>query len=221
MSEQRSIEVRKRATVGANANRRLRAAGKIPAVVYGGGKDTVPVQVDRKILIDLLKSGGSENAIFLLKLADSGGQERHAMIRDMQIDPVSRQVVHIDFQRILMTEKIRVQVPIELTGTAHGVKVEGGFLDFVHREIQVECLPGDIPRSVELDVTPLHVGQHVEARELTLPDGVTLAEEPDRVVVSLVHAKTEAVAAADGEGLIEAAKAEPEVAKRGKGDEEK
>src|ERR1700704_4056202 len=105
MSE-RSIEVKKRETVGANANRRLRAAGQIPAVVYGGGKDTVPVQIDRKTLVDLLKSGGSENAIFLLKLADSGGQERHAMIRDLQIDPLSRQVIHVDFQRILMTERI-------------------------------------------------------------------------------------------------------------------
>ncbi len=220
MSE-RTIDVTRRQTVGANANRRLRAAGKVPAVVYGGGKDTVPVQIDRKTLVDLLKSGGSENAIFLLKLADSGGQERHAMIRDLQVDPMSRQVVHVDFQRILMTEKIRVQVPVELTGTAYGVKVEGGFLDFVHREALVECLPGDIPRSIELDVTPLHVGQHVEARELQLPEGVSLAEEPDRVIVSLVHAKAEAAAAAGGEGLIEAAKAEPEVVKRGKADEEK
>jgi len=220
MSE-RSIEVKRRATVGANANRRLRAAGQIPAVVYGGGKDTVPVQIDRKTLVDLLKSGGSENAIFLLKLADSGGQERHAMIRDLQLDPLSRQVVHVDFQRILMTERIRVQVPIELVGTAHGVKVEGGFLDFVHREVLVECLPGDIPRHVELDTTPLHVGQHVEAHELQLPAGVALAEEPDRVIVSLVHAKTEAAPAPGEGGLIEAAKAEPEVVKRGKGEEEK
>jgi len=220
MSE-RTIEVTRRQTVGANANRRLRAAGKVPAVVYGGGKDTVPVQIDRKTLVDLLKSGGSENAIFLLKLADSGGQERHAMVRDLQVDPVSRQVVHVDFQRILMTEKIRVQVPIELAGTPYGAKVEGGFLDFVHREALVECLPGDIPRSIELDVTPLHVGQHVEAHELQLPAGVALAEEPDRVIVSLVHAKTEAAAAAGEGGLIEAAKAEPEVVKRGKGEEEK
>jgi len=219
MSEQRSIDVKKRETVGANANRRLRAQGQIPAVVYGGGKDTVPIQVDRKTLIDLLKSGGSENAIFLLKLADSGGQERHAMIRDLQVDPVSRQVVHIDFQRILMTERVRVQVPIELVGTAYGVKTESGLLDFVHREVQVECLPGDIPRHVELDVTPLHIGQHVEARELTLPDGVVLAEEPDRVIVSVSHARLE-VAPVAAEGLIEADKAEPEVAKRGKTDEE-
>src|SRR4051812_37606466 len=109
-----SIDVQKRSATGTNVNRRLRQSGKIPAVVYGGGKDTVPIQLDRKTLIDLMKKGENENAIFLLKLGDSGGQERHAMIRDMQIDPLTRQVVHIDFQRILMTEKVRIQVPIEL-----------------------------------------------------------------------------------------------------------
>jgi len=206
-----AIDVQKRAGTGTNANRRLRQSGKIPAVVYGGGKDTVPIQVDRKTLIDLMKTGESENAIFLLKLADSG-QERHAMIRDMQVDPLTRQVMHIDFQRILMTEKVKVQVPVELTGTAYGVKTEGGMIDFVHREVAVECLPGDIPKHVDLDVTELRIGQHVEARELKLPEGVTLAEEPDRVIVALSHTKAEESAAAE-------VVAEPEVVKRGKTEE--
>ncbi|HZF11864.1 MAG TPA: 50S ribosomal protein L25 [Thermoanaerobaculia bacterium] len=207
-----AIDVQKRAGTGTNANRRLRQSGKIPAVVYGGGRDTVPIQVDRKTLIDLMKTGESENAIFLLKLADSG-QERHAMIRDMQVDPLTRQVMHIDFQRILMTERVRVQVPVELIGTAYGVKTEGGMIDFVHREVAVECLPGDIPRHVDLDVTELRIGQHVEARDLKLPEGVTLAEEPDRVIISLSHTKAEESATAT-EG-----QAEPEVAKRGKTEE--
>jgi large subunit ribosomal protein L25 len=206
-----SIDVQKRTETGTNANRRLRQSGKIPAVVYGGGKETVPIQLTRKTLIDMLKSGENENAIFLLKLADSG-QERHAMIHDMQIDPLTRQIVHIDFQRILMTEKVKVQVPIELVGTAYGVKTEGGMIDFVHREVMLESLPGDIPKHIDLDVTELHVGQHVEAKDLQLPDGVTLAEEPDRIILSLGHTKAEE-SAADGT-------AEPEVvAKRGKSDE--
>src|SRR5215208_1451088 len=144
--EQMTIEVERREQRGTNANRRLRADGMIPAVVYGGGKDkeTVAIQVRRKSLIDLMKGTGGENAVFLLQLAGTG-QERHAMIRDMQIDPVSRQVVHIDFQRILMTEKVKVQVAVELQGTPDGVKNSGGVLDFVHREVTVECLPGDIP----------------------------------------------------------------------------
>src|SRR5579885_2472233 len=122
-----AIDVQKRSETGTNANRRLRQAGKIPAVVYGGGKDTVPIVLDRKTLIDLMKSGDNENAIVLLKLADSG-QERHAMIRDMQVDPLTRQVVHIDFQRIVMDKKVKVQVPVELKGTAYGVKTEGGMI---------------------------------------------------------------------------------------------
>jgi large subunit ribosomal protein L25 len=207
-----SIDVEKRTETGTNANRRLRQSGKIPAVVYGGGKETVPIQLNRKTLIDMMKSGENENAIFLLKLADSG-QERHAMIHDMQIDPLTRQVVHIDFQRIVMTEKVKVQVPVELVGTAHGVKVEGGMIDFVHREVAVECMPGDIPKHIDLDVTELHVGQHVEAKDLKLPQGVTLAEEPERVIVSLSHTKAEESATAEGT-------AEPELAaKRGKSEE--
>ena len=206
-----SIDVQKRTETGTNANRRLRQSGKIPAVVYGGGKETVPIQLTRKTLIDLLKSGETENAIFLLKLADSG-QERHAMIHDMQVDPLTRQIVHIDFQRILMTEKVKVQVPIELVGTAYGVKTEGGMIDFVHREVMLESLPGDIPKHIDVDVSELRIGDHVAAKDLKLPEGVTLAEEPDRVLLSLGHTKAEESAADTV--------AEPEVAaKRGKTEE--
>src|SRR4051812_39229442 len=120
-----TIEVKQREDIGTNASRRLRSKGLIPAVVYGGGKDTVAIHLDRKGLLEKLKGHAHDNTIFLLKMADSG-KERHAMIRHMQIDPMSRSVVHIDFQRIQMTEKVKVQVPIELVGTAHGVKVDGG-----------------------------------------------------------------------------------------------
>ena len=136
------------------------------------------------------------------------------MIRDMQIHPISRQVMHIDFQRVLMTEKVRVTVPVELVGTAYGVKTEGGFLDFVTREVHVECLPTDIPKHIDLDVTGLHVGQHVEAGTLPLPEGVTLLDEPERVIVSLGHARTEEATGEGGE------RAEPEVIKKGKTDED-
>jgi large subunit ribosomal protein L25 len=208
-----TIEVERREGKGKNENRRSRAAGKIPAVVYGGGRETVPILVDRKKMLELLKKSGTENAIFLLKLA---GKERHTMVREVQLDPVSRQVVHIDFQRVLMTEKVRVQVPIELVGTAYGVKTQGGLLDFVTREVHVECLPGDIPQRLELDVTDLHVGQHIEAGVLKLPQGVTLLDEPARVLVAMAHGRVEEVAAAPA--AEEAA--EPEVIKKGKTEEE-
>jgi large subunit ribosomal protein L25 len=207
MSEM-SLEVEKREVKSSNHNRRLLAGGAIPAVVYGGGKETTAIQVQRKAVIDLLKTTGSEHPIFLLKMAGTG-QERHAMIRDMQIDPISRQVIHIDFQRIMMSEKLRVQVGIHLVGTAYGVKNDGGLLDFVHREVTVESLPKDLPAHLELDVTELRLGQHLEASALKLPEGVVLVD-PDQVIVSLTHGRKEEEAAAGA--------AEPEVVKRGKGE---
>jgi large subunit ribosomal protein L25 len=214
MSETMTIEVQPRQETGKNANRRSRAAGKIPAVVYGGGKESVAIEVDRKSLVDTMKGHGGENPIFLLKLGD---KERHAMIRHMQLDPVSRQVIHIDFQRVQLDRKVRVAVPIELAGTAYGVKTEGGMIDFVTREVHVECLPTDIPKHIELDVTDLHVGQHVEAKDLAIPAGVTLLEDPDRVIVSLSHSRLEAAPAAAEAAEGEAA--EPEVIKKAKAEE--
>lgn len=206
MTETMNIEVTPRPETGKNANRRSRANGKIPAVVYGGGRESVAIEVDRKTLMDMMRKHVGENPLFLLKLGD---KERHAMIRDMQMDPVSRMVIHIDFQRVLMDQKVRVTVPIELVGTAHGVKTEGGILDFVTREVNVECLPGEIPKHIDFDVTHLHINQHAEAKDLKLPQGVTLLDEPEKVIVSLGHGKTEA--AAEGEG-----RTEPEVIARKK-----
>lgn len=211
MSETMNIEVSPRQQTGKNANRRSRAAGKIPAVVYGGGRESVAIEVDRKTLIDMMRNHQGENPIFLLKLGD---KERHAMIRHMQTDPISRQVIHIDFQRVLMDQKVRVAVPVELVGTAYGVKTEGGMLDFVTREVNVECLPGEIPKHLDLDVTDLHVGQHAEARVLKLPEGVTLLDEPDKVIVSLGHSRLETAAEAAGED-----RSEPEVIQRKKAEE--
>jgi large subunit ribosomal protein L25 len=215
MSETMTIEVQPRQETGKNANRRSRSAGKIPAVVYGGGKESVAIEVDRKTLVDTMKGHGGENPIFLLKLGD---KERHAMIRHLQLDPVSRQVIHIDFQRVQMDQKLRVAVPIELVGTAYGVKTEGGLLDFVTREVHVECLPADIPKHIECDVTDLHIGQHVEAKDLQVPESVTLLDDPDRVIVSLSHSRLEVAPAAEGEAA-EGEAAEPEVIKRTKAEE--
>jgi large subunit ribosomal protein L25 len=126
------IEVKRREETGKGPSRRLRAGGMIPAVVYGGGKEAVPIQVERNIVLQLLKQGGGENAVFLLKLSGTG-KSRHTMVRKIDVDPISRQVAHIDFQRILLTEKVRVQIPLELVGEAWGVKNEGGVLDFITR----------------------------------------------------------------------------------------
>ncbi len=217
MTQDLTIEVNRREATGKSANRRLRREEMIPAVVYGGGKEPISIQVPRKTLIDLFKSGGSENRIFLLKLADTG-QSRHAMIRDMQIHPITRKVEHVDFMRIDMAKRIRVRVHVTLEGVAYGVRTEAGLLDFVTREVEVECLPTAIPQEIKVDVTDVRVGQHLEVKDLKLPAGVKLLEDEDRVIVSVAHAKVEAEAAAAG---TEVAVAEPEVIAKGKKEEDK
>ena len=218
-----TIEVSRREASGKNVNRRLRSSGQVPAVVYGGGREPVPIQLHRRTLLELMRSTEGHNPIFLLQLADTG-KSRHAMIRDMQVDPISRQVLHVDFQRILMTEKIRVSVDLELAGTPVGVRTEGGMLDFVTRSVEIECLPDRIPTKLTLDVGELHVGQHIEASALTLPEGVELLDEPSRVIaaISILRAAeaVEGEEEEEAELLIETPSAEPEVMRRGKVDED-
>ena len=210
MSEM-TIQVERRERTGKGGSRESRRKGMIPGVVYGGGKDSVPIQLDRKTFVELMKKSDSENPIFLLKLSDSG-QERHAILRDLQRDPVSRMVIHLDFQRIEMNQKVHVTVPVELVGTAVGVKTEGGLIEFITRELKIESLPADIPNHIEVDISGLHVGQHIEAGSLQLPQGVTLFDDPEKVIVTLGHVRTEDQGAA-GE------RAEPEVIKRGKAED--
>ena len=144
------------------------------------------------------------------------------MIRELQTDSLTGEMIHIDFQRILMDQKVKVMVPIELEGEAEGVKTEGGLVDFVTREVEVECLPGQIPQRITLDVTPLHIGQHVEAGELEMPEGVSLHVDPERVIVSLAVRRVVEEVAEEGEEdlLIEAEAEEPEVIQRGKAEDE-
>jgi large subunit ribosomal protein L25 len=210
-----TLEVESREETGTNANRRLRAAGLIPAVVYGGDLDPVAIQVDRRTLHELFKKTGGENAVFLLKMAGTD-QKRHTMVRELTIDPITRQVIHIDFLRVLMTEKVKVQVPIELQGTPTGVKNDGGVLDFITREVEVECLPGDIPQKIDLDVEDLEIGSHYEAKDLGLPESVELMVELDKVIVAVAHSRVateveEAEAEAAEAGLLEQEEAEPEL----------
>lgn len=214
------IEVEKRETRGKNANRRLRSEGRLPAVVYGGGVDPLAIQIEIRTLEDLMRTAGSENAVFLLKLAGTK-ESRHTMIRELQQDAVTGELIHVDFQRILLDQKVRVMVPIELHGTAQGVKNEGGLLDFVTREVEVECLPDKIPVSLPIDVGPLHVGQHLEVAQLELPEGVALHVEPERVLVSVTARRGGPEdEVEEEEELLEKVTAEPEVIKRGKDEED-
>ena len=209
MSEM-TLEVQKREAQGKNVNRRLRAAGMVPAVVYGRGRDPLSIQVERRSVEELLRKTDGDNPVFLLKLAGTD-QSRHTMIRELDMDPVNGSMIHIDFQRINMDESVRVSVHIELHGTAYGVKTDGGILDFVTREVEVECKPDKIPSHLDLDVTELHIGQHVEASVLEMPEGVELVDDPTRTIVSIVGKQREEVEDAEGEdGLLTDEASQPE-----------
>lgn len=219
-SQSLSIEVQPREATGSRAARRLRRGDLVPAVVYGGDRESVAIQVPRKALLELFRKAGSEHAVFVLKLAGSG-KERHCMVREVESDPITREVVHVDFQRIDLKVKVRVEVPIELSGVPSGVKNEGGVLDFVHRQVEVECLPAEIPQHLVADVSGLSIGQHVEAKDLEMPEGVTLLVEPERVIAGVSAArKAEVAEEEEGEALLEAEPAEPELVGRRKAEEE-
>ena len=215
------LEVHERTATGKNANRRLRSGGEVPAVVYGAGQGSVPIQVAERKVFEILRSGSGSNTVFQLQLHGTD-QKRHAMIRELQTDALTGQMIHIDFQRIDLNKKVQVEVPIELTGESEGVKTEGGLLDFVTREVEVECLPNSIPQHLELDVSALHIGQHVEAGELELPEGVELLTDAERVMVSIAVRQVVEEEEEEGEEemLIEAEAEEPEVIHRGKAEED-
>jgi large subunit ribosomal protein L25 len=208
------LNVEKRSTTGKGEARRSRADGRIPGVVYGAGKPNVSISVGHKELADVFREGAGENAIFLLKLG--ADQSRHAMIRELQRHPVSRKPVHIDFVRVLMDVKVTVNVPIEVVGVAKGVKADQGILDVVTREIEIECLPADIPSHIAVDVTELAIGDAIRISELAAIPGVTIVDNPEKVVVHVTHMmREEEPAAVAAEGAA-AEPAEPEVLKKGK-----
>ncbi len=208
-----TLEVSRREAIGKETAKKLRRDGKVPAVVYGGHREPVAITVDRKSVSELIqKSEHGIRSVFLLKMAGSD-QQRHAMIKELTIDPISRRMMHIDFVRVIMDENVKVTVPVHVTGTARGVK-EGGLLDFQVRELHVECLPNAIPDSIDVDVTPLEGHDYFRIKDLKLPEGVRVLDDPERVVVGVTHAKVEAEPA-------EGATAEPEVIKKGKTDDEK
>lgn len=209
------LTVERRDSRGKNEARRTRAEGRIPAVVYGAGRDTVPITVKARDLSDAFRGGAGENAIFLLKLQGSD-QSRHAMIRDLQRDPLSRRTLHLDFVRVLMDTKVRVRVPVEVVGVAKGVKIDGGILDFVSREIEIECLPGNIPEHLPVDVSELAIGDALRVADVPAPEGVEVVDDAEKVVIHIVHPIHEEVVAAPEAVEAVAEPAEPEVLRKGK-----
>jgi large subunit ribosomal protein L25 len=220
MANDITIAAEPRSTRGKNEARRLRAAGSAPAVIYGTGKETVAVAVNPKEVGRILHSKSGHNTIF--NLAVKGGETTPVMIVDWQKDPIKDTLLHIDLKRIDLSQRLVVKVPVHTTGDPEGVKIQGGLHEVVTREIEVECLPNEIPESLTVDVGKLLIGQSVRASDVPLPGSVRLVSQPDAVISHVVTMKAEEVAApvAGAEGAAPAAPAEPEVIKKGKKEEE-
>jgi large subunit ribosomal protein L25 len=210
-----TLEVQRREETGKSAARKMRREGIVPAIVYGGDRDPVTISVHRRTISDLItKSEHGIRSIFLLKLSDSD-KSRHAMIRDYQMNPITRELKHVDFVRVNMKKNVHLQIPIHTSGVAIGQKT-GGVVDFVLREMEVECLPGKIPDEIVIDVTNLDVGDAIRVGDLTMPEGVKCLEDDEKVVLTV-----SAPRAVVEEEVAEAAdEDEPEVIRKGKADEE-
>ncbi len=204
-----------------NAARRVRVAGKIPAVLYGAGQDAVAVEVDPKQISRILFSDTGHNTIFDVEVA--GIPSAKAMIVDWQREPLKDQLIHIDMKRIALDKALRVSVRVKLLGVPVGVKTAGGILDQVMREVEIECLPGDIPAHIDLDVSNLELFGSLRVSDLPHSDKIKYLNAEDATVVHVVSIREEVVAApAEGEAVVTAeagaAPTEPEVAKKGKTD---
>jgi large subunit ribosomal protein L25 len=223
MPREISVAAEPRLTRGKNESRRLRRRGLIPAILYGAYREALAVAVDPKEVTRILHSKAGHNTIFNLNLRD--GESTPAMVVDWQYDPMKDTLLHVDLKRIDLTKRIRVSVPAAVHGDAKGVKQQGGLLELVAREVEIECLPDEIPEHFTVDVTELMIGQSVRAGELALSGSMVLVSPADNVIAHVVALRAEeAPAAAAPEAAAAApeaeATAEPEVIKKGKKEEE-
>jgi large subunit ribosomal protein L25 len=208
-----------RTTIGKNEARRTRREGKVPAVVYGAAsegasRDAVSIAVEPKALLKILHSEAGANTLISLKL---DGVNTKVLVKDFQLDPITHQVLHADFYRVAMDRMIEVTTPILVKGDARGVKVQGGILEFVRREIQIECLPSDIPEHIDVDVSELMVGQGIRVKDVATNPKWRPVTDSDTMLVHVILAKAEESAQAAVEPA--ATTAEPEVIKKGKKEE--
>lgn len=208
------LEAQAREPGNKNAARRVRVAGKIPAVVYGAGKDTTTVAVDPRQVLRILHSESGHNTIFDLALESDRVK---AMIVDWQFEPIKGRLLHVDLQRIAMDKKLTVTVPVVLKGEAAGVKQEGGILEQILREIEIECLPSDIPKSIDVDISHLTFGVEVRVQDVPHSDKLKFLTEGNQMIAHITSVKEEVVATPEAAAEAAAATpAEPEVIKKGK-----
>ncbi len=213
-----TIAAEPRQTRGKNEARRLRASGRTPAVVYGTGQDSVAVAVSPVEVTRILRSATGHNTIFQVQV-DTQAPEP-VMITDWQLDPLKGKLLHVDLKRIDLSQHMTVKVPVHVTGEPKGVKIQGGLLEIITRDIEIDCLPDEIPEQFVVDVVELMIGQSVRASNVPLTGSMKLVSSADQVIAHVVALRAEEVApeaaAAEGAAVV----AEPEVIKKGKKEEE-
>jgi large subunit ribosomal protein L25 len=209
------VEASRREDRGKNAARRLRVAGKVPAVLYGGKGEAEAVAVNTKQMSSILRSQSGHNTIFTVKLPDG---EQSAMVKDLQVDPVRGVLLHVDLLRVAMDVRMVVKVPVHTFGEPQGVKLQGGIFEMVTREVEIECLPAEIPSEFRVDVSELMIGKQLRASQIPLDAAkMKLVTDPQRVIAHVVALHVEEEKPAEAVAAeAEAAPAEPEVIKKGK-----
>jgi len=211
-----TIKAERRNVFGKAVSRRLRKEGKIPVILYGLATESTPLIVKKMDIFKILRSESGENTIFKVSI-DSGTE--NAMIKEIQADPVTDEILHADLIQIAMDRVIQVSVPVVLKGEAVGVKAEGGFIDVITREVDVECLPKDIPEHVLLDISELHLNQSLKVEDMAVPETVKILSDPSTVVVHIVAPIAEEVVVEEEELIGE--EEEPEVIKKERAEEER
>ncbi len=210
-----TIEGQVREGRGKGPARRTRLSGMVPAILYGGKKDSISISVNAKQVARILRSETGHNTIFTVQVASAASEK--AMVKDWQVDPVSGKLLHVDLYRIAMDVRMRVRVPVHTFGEPQGVKMQGGVFETVTREVEIECLPADIPEEFRVDVTEMLIGKQLRAADLPFdPAKIKLITDPVRVIAHVVVLKKEEEPAADAAVTADAAPAEPEVMKKGK-----
>ena len=214
-----TVEGKIREERGKNAARRTRLAGLVPATLYGGRKDAVALSVNAKQITRILRSESGHNTIFRVQVA--GGKEENAIVKDWQEDPVHGSLLHVDLYRVAMDVRMRFKVPVHTFGEPQGVKLQGGVFEMVTREVEVECLPSEVPEELKVDVSGLLIHKQLRAADLPFDAAkVKLVTDPQRVIAHVVTLKKEEEPAPEAAVAAETAPAEPEVIKKGKKEEE-
>lgn len=216
--EKVSLKAEKRTEMGKGGARNLRRQGILPAVIYGGGKPSIPVKVQKKEMAKLIASGMGEHALINIELGngETGTEEYPVLIKDYQVDPVTDELLHVDFMEVSLKKKIRITTPIVITKEPAGIK-KGGILEHHLREVEIECLPTQIPEGIEVDASFIEIGHSLHVSDLKPPEGIRIVTDPHKVILSVTAPVVEEAAPAAAEEEA----AEPELVKtKGKEEEE-